>query len=78
MALFRFPTRPPSMTPLVTNTELLAVMKISRSTLLRLLDRGMPHYAEGRLRRFDLEAVLTWFTSDGEQDATDPASASSN
>ena len=48
-------------THLLNNTELLSVMKISRSTLSRLLHQGMPHYAEGRLRRYDLEKVLVWF-----------------
>lgn len=52
------------MEPLVNNIQLLKLLGISRSTLLRLLDRGMPHYAEGRLRRFDLDAVLTWFATE--------------
>jgi len=56
------------MEPLVNNIQLLKLLGISRSTLLRLLDRGLPHYAEGKLRRFNLDEVLRWYGAEMEQD----------
>ena len=51
------------MTPLMNANEVRAYLKISRSTLARLIDGGLPHIGWGRLRRFDLEAVLKWFAT---------------
>jgi len=53
---------------LLTARELMAFLKISRSTLYRLLEAGMPCISYGRLRRFDREDVLDWYASGGEDD----------
>jgi excisionase family DNA binding protein len=53
---------------LLTARELMALLKISRATLYRLLDAGMPCYGYGRLRRFDREAVLAWYAGEDEEE----------
>ena len=49
---------------LQTATELRTTLKIGRSTLYRLLYKGLHCIGKGRLRRFDLEAVLKWLNGD--------------
>ena len=53
------------MEALMTPNELRTFLKISRSTLARMVDAGLPHVGWGRLRRFDKEAVMVWFGGDG-------------
>ena len=50
------------MTPLLTATELREYLNISRSTLARLVAAGLPHIGSGRLRRFDKETLLRWYS----------------
>ena len=57
------------MEALMTPNELRQYLNVSRSTLSRMLDAGLPHVGEGRLRRFERDAVLQWYT--GEADSED-------
>jgi len=50
------------MIPLMTSPEVRGYLKISPSTLRRLLERGMPYFGEGRLRRFERDSVLRWYS----------------
>jgi excisionase family DNA binding protein len=45
---------------LLTDQELCATLKISRTTLYRYTLAGMPHLGRGRLRRFSSRDVLHW------------------
>ncbi len=45
---------------LLTARELRQTLKISRTTLFRLLQQGLPSVGAGRLRRFELDTVLRW------------------
>ncbi len=45
---------------LLTIRDVLALIKVSRATLSRLLEAGLPSFGTGRLRRFEREAVLRW------------------
>ena len=58
------------MEPLMTPTELRQYLKVSRSTLSRMLDAGLPHIGYGRLRRFDKQAVLAWYGGDDSETAS--------
>ena len=51
---------------LLTARELMALLKISRATLYRLLEAGLPSIGYGRLRRFDREEVLEWYAGEDE------------
>ncbi len=60
------------MEALMTPNELRQYLNVSRSTLSRMLDAGLPHFGRGRLRRFELEEVLAFY------DAADSEPASAN
>jgi excisionase family DNA binding protein len=45
--------------------EVLALLKVSRPTLHRLVAAGLPSVSIGRVRRFDREAVLRWIAKRG-------------
>ncbi len=53
---------------LLTARELCQTLKISRTTLFRLLQKGLPSVGAGRLRRFELDTVLRWMNGRGSQD----------
>ncbi len=53
---------------LLTARELRQTLKISRTTLYRLLQKGLPSVGTGRLRRFELDTVLRWMNGRGPQD----------
>ena len=52
---------------LLTACELRQSLKISRTTLYRLIKQGMPSYGKGRLRRFELDTVLRWVNGGRDQ-----------
>jgi len=41
--------------------ELMDTLSISRSTVNRMVKRGLPHIRVGAVRRFPMEQVLEWF-----------------
>lgn len=50
--------------------EVAAYLHVSRTTIYRLLDRGLPALRVGYVLRFDLATVLEWiqeFTNKGDQ-----------
>jgi len=53
---------------LLTARELRQTLKISRTTLYRLLQKGLPSVGTGRLRRYELDTVLRWMNGRGPQD----------
>ncbi len=48
----------------VGTKELMDVISISRSTVNRLVKRGMPHIWIGSVRRYPLNEVLEWLKKD--------------
>jgi hypothetical protein len=46
---------------LLTSREVQAFLKVSRASLFRFLDAGMPSIGKGRFRRFDRATTLRWF-----------------
>lgn len=48
---------------LMTLKETLALLKISRATLYRLMEDGLPSIGTGRLRRFERDRVLRWWAA---------------
>jgi len=50
------------MTPLMTSPEVRGYLKISPSTLRRLVEKGLPYFGKGRLRRFERDSVLRWYS----------------
>ncbi len=46
---------------LMTSTDLMRALRISRSTLYRLKKRGLPTVGGGKLARYDSEQALEWF-----------------
>ena len=44
----------------MSTTELMNVLNISRSTVYRLMIKGMPNIMVGSVHRFPMEKVLTW------------------
>lgn len=40
--------------------ELMDVLSISRSTVYRLMEKGLPNIMVGTVHRFPMEQVLTW------------------
>jgi hypothetical protein len=56
----RGPRRPPGQQ---AGTRLTRPLKVSRATLYRLVDVGLPSIGRGRLRRFEREATLRWFSN---------------
>ena len=41
--------------------ELMGTLSISRSTVNRMVNRGLPHVWVGAVRRFPMAQVLEWF-----------------
>ena len=56
---------------LLTPRELYQALKISKTTLYRLLQRGLPSIGTGRMRRFEDLAVRQWLET-GEAQAPTP------
>jgi hypothetical protein len=54
----------------LTPTELRRTLKISRSTEHRLLKSGMPCISSGRLRRYDPETAVAWFSQYAHQNTS--------
>ncbi len=48
----------------VGTQELMDVISISRSTVNRMVKRGMPHIWIGSVRRYPLNEVLEWLKKD--------------
>jgi len=46
---------------LMTAPEIRKFLSVSRSTLIRLLNAGLPSVGSGRLKRFSKQAVLAWY-----------------
>ena len=46
---------------LMTSAQLRSYLNISRSTLYRMIQDGIPCIGEGRLRRFDRDEVVQWY-----------------
>ena len=44
----------------VSTAVLMHVLEISRSTVYRLMAKGMPNIMVGSVHRFPIEQVLTW------------------
>jgi excisionase family DNA binding protein len=58
------PKRKPAVkaaTQLLTITDLATRVQVSRSTVYRLMDLGLPHLRIGFTVRFDLPVVMQWF-----------------
>jgi excisionase family DNA binding protein len=47
----------------LTTAELMDVLSISRSTVYRLMAKGMPNIMVGSVHRFPLNQVVTWLES---------------
>ncbi len=56
---------------LLTPREVRQALKISKTTLYRLLKKGLPSVGSGRLRRFEDRAVRQWLET-GEAQAPTP------
>ena len=52
------------MNTLLTLGETMDFLKVSRATLYRLMEDGLPSMGNGRLRRFERKAVLRWYEGD--------------
>ena len=48
----------------VGTQELMETLSVSRSTVNRLVKRGMPHIWVGSVRRYPLNEVLEWLKKD--------------
>jgi len=48
----------------VSTAVLMDVLEISRSTVYRLMAKGMPSIKVGSVHRFPMEQVLTWLEED--------------
>ncbi len=55
---------------LLTPRELRHALKISKTTLYRLLQKGLPSIGTGRLRRFEDRTVRQWLETGEAQAAT--------
>ncbi len=51
----------------VGTRELMDILSVSRSTVNRLVKRGMPHLWVGSVRRFPLNQILEWLNGDKQQ-----------
>jgi excisionase family DNA binding protein len=45
----------------LTTQELMNTFHVSRSTVVRLIDRGLPSFKIGAVWRFPRDKVLAWF-----------------
>ncbi|MEE9144982.1 MAG: helix-turn-helix domain-containing protein [Candidatus Binatia bacterium] len=48
----------------VGTQELMETLSVSRSTVNRMVKRGMPHIWVGSVRRYPLNQVLEWLKND--------------
>jgi excisionase family DNA binding protein len=46
----------------LSTAELMTMLSISRSTVYRLMAKGMPNIMVGGVHRFPKDQVLTWLT----------------
>ena len=44
----------------LSTAELMGTLSISRSTVNRMVKRGMPHVGVGTVRRFPVDQVIAW------------------
>ncbi len=51
----------------VGTQELMDTLSISRSTVNRLVKRGMPHIWIGSVRRYSLSQVIEWLKKDQQK-----------
>ena len=51
----------------ISTNELMRMLSISRSTVYRLIDRGMPYIKVGSVNRFPKDQVLAWLGGREEQ-----------
>lgn len=51
----------------VSTAGLMEILNISRSTVNRLVDRGLPHIWVGAVRRFPMDKVIDWLERRKEQ-----------
>ncbi len=51
----------------VSTQELMDVISISRSTVNRMVKRGMPHIWVGSVRRYSLSQVIEWLKKDQQK-----------
>ncbi len=51
----------------VGTKELMDTISISRSTVNRLVKRGMPHLWVGSVRRYSLSQVIEWLKKDQQK-----------
>lgn len=47
--------------------ELMETLSISRSTINRLVKRGLPHIWVGSIRRFPLQEIIKWLKNDQQE-----------
>lgn len=52
----------------ITAAELMATFNISRSTVGRLIDAGLPVLWIGAARRFAINKIMDWLEGTGEKD----------
>ena len=53
--------------------RLMDMLGISRSTVYRLMQKGMPNIMVGKVHRFPRKAVLTWLRGRGNKEGTEEA-----
>ncbi len=51
----------------VGTQELMDTLSVSRSTVNRMVKRGMPHIWVGSVRRYPLSQVLEWLKNDQQK-----------
>lgn len=54
---------------LLTDLELCEVLSLSRVTLWRMRQMGMPCIHIGRMLRYNLDAVMAWLESQNEKES---------
>ena len=55
----------------LSTRELMDVLSISRSTVYRLIAKGMPNIMVGSVHRFAIETVIRWMQTNGDHRTTD-------
>ena len=51
----------------VSTAELMDTLSISRSTVYRLMDKGLPNIMVGSVHRFPIDQVLIWLRARGDK-----------
>lgn len=51
----------------VSTGELMDTLNISRSTVNRLVKRGLPHIWVGSIRRFPVQEIIEWLKNDQQE-----------